>query len=177
MNLEEKFLDATAPEVTESFVIDTMDKAAWALDKIRERRRQIAEVEAFAFNKVRQISDWQAKETESLQNDIAYFEALLQPYAAEQLKGKKSKTFKLPNGQCSFRKGNVSYTKDDAALLEYVKSSAPGYIKTKESVDWAEFKKTLQQADDGRLVTEDGEVLACVTYTNNPDVFTVKTEE
>ena len=61
--------------------------------------------------------------------------------------------------------------------MDYVKSSAPGYIKTKESVDWAEFKKTLQQADDGRLVTEDGEVLACVTYTNNPDVFTVKTEE
>lgn len=177
MNVEEKFLEATAPEATENFVIDNMDKAAWAMDKIRERRRQIAEVEAFAFNKVRQISDWQAKETESLQNDIAYFEALLKPFAAEQLKGKKAKTFKLPNGQCSFRKGGVSYTKDEAALLDYVKNSAPSYIKTKESVDWAEYKKTLQQADDGRLITEDGEVLECVTYTNNPDVFSVKTEE
>lgn len=69
------------------------------------------------------------------------------------------------------------YTKDDTELLEYVKSSAPGYIKTKESVDWAAYKKTLHQADDGRLITEDGEVLDCVTYSNSPDVFTVKTEE
>lgn len=177
MNIEEKFLQATAPEVTATFVVDNMDKACWVLDKIRERRRKVAEIEQFALEKVNQILAWKVAEKQSLENDIEYFEALLQPFAAEQLKGKKSKTFKLPNGQCSFRKGGVVYTKDDTELLEYVKSSAPGYIKTKESVDWAAYKKTLHQADDGRLITEDGEVLDCVTYSKSPDVFTVKTEE
>lgn len=177
MNIEEKFLQATAPEVTATFVVDNMDKACWVLDKIRERRRKVAEIEQFALEKVNQILSWKVAEKQSLENDIAYFEALLQPYACEQLKGKKSKTFKLPNGQCSFRKGSISYTKDDAALLEYVKENAPEYIKTKETVDWGEFKKTLRQVDDGRLVSDAGDIVACVTYEVKPDVFTVKTEE
>ncbi len=177
--LEREFLEETTPEVEdgERFVIDSIDKAVWAVGKIKERRAELAEVDAFVERQIMQIKAWREKKAESIGNDVMFFESLLKPYAAAQVEGKKSKSVKLPNGTLSFKKSAPNYTKDEGALLEFVKAEAPDCIKTKESVDWAEYKKRLHFADAGKLVTDDGEVVPGVSYEQKEDSFIVKLVE
>lgn len=176
-NMEKKFIESQKPEdFGEGFKIDNLDKAEWAVEKIKERRAQRAEIAAFVDRKIEELENWFNKEVAGIDGDIEYFTSLLQPFAAEQLKGKKTKTLKLPSGSCYFRKGTATYLKDEAALLEHVRETFPEYLKIKESVDWSGFKKTLTQTEDGRLITSDGEVLTCVTCQMEADSFNVKTE-
>lgn len=177
--LEREFLEETTPvvEAGERFVIDSIDKAVWAVGKIKERRAELAEVDAFVERQIMQIKAWREKKAESINNDIVFFEALLKPYAAAQLEGKKSKTLKLPNGSCSFKKGTTTYVKNEEVLLPFVKENAPQFVKTKESVDWAELKKFFHNADGGKMVTDDGEIVPGVTWEQKEESFAVKTEE
>lgn len=174
--LEREFLEETTPvvEAGERFVIDSIDKAVWAVGKIKERRAELAEVDAFVERQIMQIKAWREKKAESIGNDVMFFEALLKPYAAAQVEGKKTKSVKLPNGILSFKKSEPRFTKDDSALLAFVKKNAPEYVNIKESVNWAEFKKELHFADAGKMVTVDGEIVPGVVYETKEDSFTVK---
>ena len=67
-------------------------------------------------------------------------------------------------------------TKDEETLTQWVLLNEKDYINTRYSVNWADFKKTLQYAQDGKMITADGEVVPGVTYTVEEDSFTVKTE-
>lgn len=176
-NVEKKFIESQKPaDLNEGFKIDSLDKAEWAINKIKERRAQRLEISAFVDRKMEDLEIWLREEVESIDKDIEFFTSLLRPFAAEQLKGKKTKTMKLPSGSCSFRKGSTVYKMDGAALLEHVRATFPEYLKVKESVDWSGFKKTLTRTEDGRLITSDGEVLDCVTCEQEADDFIVKTE-
>lgn len=176
-NVEKIFIESQKPaNLNEGFKIDSLDKAEWAINKIKERRAQRLEIAAFFDRKQEDLEIWFKEEVDSIDKDIEFFVSLLQPFAAEQLKGKKTKTMKLPSGSCSFRKGSTVYRRDEAALLELVRATFPEYLKIKESVDWSGFKKTLTQTEDGRLITSDGEVLNCVICEQEADDFIVKTE-
>lgn len=177
--LEQRFLEKTQPGgwEDEHFVIDTPEKADWALALIRKQREEIAAVKEYAERKKEAVDEFAAKEIEPMESTILRMTELLRPYALAKLEGKKSRTVKLVGGSLSFRKGTTEYTKDDAKLLAFVEQAAPEYIQQVPKLQWAEFKKTLVEADGGVLVTADGEVVDGVTYAEKEDVFTVKTEE
>lgn len=176
-DMEQSLMEYGAPEVHEGWRVDSMSSADWALRKIRARRAELAEIKKYADAEKARIDMWLKEQTESLQSDVDFFEAQLKPFVADALDGKKTKTMKFPCGSCSFKKSAPTFTKDEAVLLNYVKENDSQYVNVKESVNWAEFKKTLQFAQDGKLITADGEVVPGVTYTVEEDSFTVKTEE
>lgn len=176
MDMEKSLMEYGAPEVREGWRVDSMSAADWALRKIRAARMEMENLKKYADSEKARIDMWLKEQTEARQRDVDFFEAQLKPFVADALDGKKAKTMKFPCGSCSFKKSTPSFTKDEAVLLQYVKDNDSQYINVKESVNWAEFKKTLQFAQDGKMITCDGEVVPGVSYTVGEDTFTVKTE-
>lgn len=153
--------------VKEGFVIDDLKKAEWALKKIAEHKAACKRIDEFADGEIAKIQDWAHEQTKSHEDDIKYFESLLMPFAASELQGKKTKTIKLPAGKMSFKK-NTTYERDEKAVLEFVKENGMGeYLKVKETLDWAGFKKNCTATDDGKLVTADGEIVPSVVVLNS----------
>ena len=175
-NYEESLLNYLQPEEAEdkSFHVTNDAEAAWAVGKIKLYQDKLAKAQATAELQHKAIDNWLKNEKLSLEGSIAYFTEMLRPYALQGLEGTKSRTYKVYNGSMSFRKGSVSYDRDDAKLLTFVKENASDYIVTTEKVNWAEYKKTLTPVGDGKLITADGEIVEGVTYSQGDDVFTVK---
>lgn len=177
--LMKEFIAETAPMdvKTEGFVIDDMGKAMWAVDKIAEKEAEMAEIDAFVENQIKRIKEWQEKKHQSVDFEINSFKAMLKPYVEQQLEGKKTKTMSLPNGSLSLGRVTTSFIKDDSKLIEFAKCNCPEFVKVefKEKLDWAAMKKGLTCADDGKVITADGEVLPDVTWKQVESEFKVKT--
>ena len=176
MDMEKSLMEYGAPEVNEGWKVDSMSAANWAMEKIRARRAEMTELKKFADAKKAQIDEWLQEQTESLQDEVEFFEAKLKPFVADMLEGKKTKTLKFPCGACSFKKSAPKFTKDDEVLTQWEMLNEKDNINTKYSVNWADFKKTLQYAQDGNMISADGEVVPGLTYSVEEDSFTVKTE-
>ncbi len=177
-DMEQSLMEYGAPEVHEGWRVDSMSSADWALRKIRARRAEMAELKKYADAEKSRIDMWLKEQTETLQRDVDFFEAQLKPFVADALDGKKTKTLKFPCGSCSFKKSAPKFTKNEAELLAFVEENYGNFVDVavKKSVKWNEFKQTLDFASDGRLVTENGEIVPGITYTVDEDTFTVKTE-
>lgn len=178
MSVEERFLEQTQPAgiEQEKFVIDTAAKADWAIGLIRKQRKEIAAVKDYVEAKKAALDEFAAKEIAPMEGTILKMTELLRPYAEAKLEGKKTRTVKTAEGSLSFRKGTTEYIKDDAKLLDFVGHSAPEYLTQVPKLRWADFKATLIKAENGVLVTQDGEKVEGVTYVEKDEVFTVKTE-
>lgn len=163
----------------EQFVVDTLDKANWVVGLMQLRKNEIAEKQAFAERKIAEIQAWLEKEIAPLESTLKWGEMVLRPFAESQLATlkKKSKTVALPNAKLSFKKPTTQYSRDDEQLLEFIASTvddADQFINVKKTVKWADFKKTLIEADDGNLITQDGVVVEGVKWSRaDVDEFTV----
>ena len=159
MKMNEELLAMSEPEDINSdkFVIDSMKKGDWAMGKIKVERARIAENEELVQTRILELQEWLKKQNEASEGSIAFFESLLAPFVQEQIKGSKKKSINLPNGTVGFKK-TTKTTKDDAAILTFVKDNCSEYIKLKETVDMAEFKKACKVVD-GKLITSEGEVV------------------
>lgn len=159
----------------DAFVVDSMEKADWVLGKIAKCRARMQENEVYAKKQIEKFTTW-LEEVNAMENEsISYFEIVLQPYLESAIAGTKKKSVKLPNGTIGFRR-STNFVKDDNALLDYLKGNAPAYVKVKESVDWANFKKTCK-VDGNKLVTEDGEIVPAVTVEEVNTIYTKINEE
>lgn len=159
----------------DSFVVDSMEKADWVLSKIAKCRARMQENEAYAKKQIEKFTTW-LDEVNAMENEsISYFENVLKPYLESAIVGTKKKSVKLPNGTIGFRR-STNFVKDDSALLDYIKSNAPAYVKIKESVDWTGFKNTCK-VDGNKLVTEDGEIVPAVTVMEVNTLYTKINEE
>lgn len=178
MDMEKSLMEYGAPEVREGWRVDSMSAADWALRKIRAARMEMENLKKYADSEKARIDMWLKEQTEARQRDVDFFEAQLKPFVADALNGKKTKTMKFPCGSCSFKKSAPKFTKNEAELLAFVEENYGDFVDVavKKSVKWTEFKQTLDFASNGRLVTENGEIVPGVSYTVGEDTFTVKTE-
>ena len=159
----------------EHWVPEDDGAADWCLRKIRENESQIAKNELDAKAEVERIQRWLEAVNAPMKKDKEHFENVLREYAEQALEGKKKRSMTLPNGKFGFRKVPPKIKQNDEALLEYAKTSAPDYVKVKESVDWAGLKKSCKQ-DGDHYVTPDGEILPGVTVTEQGPKFYVDTK-
>ena len=173
-----EFNDGTQEK--ETFVIDTMEKANWAIRKILRCQSKNNDIDKLAETQINKIQQWQAQENEGNYKLIDYLTALLEPYAKSQLNG-KGKTVKLPSGSVSFRAKSAEYfiagEKADGKnvkLLDYIRQSATEFLKIEESTDWSEFKNSLTVTSTGQVVTADGEILDFISAVEYPDSVSVK---
>lgn len=94
---------------------------------------------------------------------------------------KKSKTqisYELPSGKLVLKQQAPEYTRDDDALVPWLKENGmTEMVKVKESANWAELKKKLKEGPDGTMVTEDGEIVPGVKAEEREPKFTVTLNE
>lgn len=148
----------------EQFVIDTKEKASWALRKLAKIKKAMDENKAIADAEIKRTQEWLAKENEYLQQDEDYFINLLNLYHASVLEeDPKAKTIKLPFGTLKARDQQPEYVRDEEKLLLWAKAKRPDMVKVKESVDWATLKKTVSAVQNGVAIDENGQPIDGVT--------------
>jgi phage host-nuclease inhibitor protein Gam len=165
-------------DVREQFVVDSKEKAVWALRKLAEIHREMAENQAIADKEIERIKAWLEEVNGGLQKDAEYFEGLLQAYHRKVLEeNPKAKSIKLPYGTLKARKQEPDYIRDEEKLLIWTKANRPDAVKVKESVDWSSLKRTIVSTENGVAVDENGQVIDGITVVDRGIKFSVEVAE
>ena len=168
--------ESTDPIPATPFVIDDDSKANWALGKIRQLDLQLAKDQRFFDKEQLRLKHWLDQVKNRYKNYRAHLEFLLVRYY-RQLKddNPKLKTVKLPNGSFIERTATGSpFDYEEEAVLEWVRTNAPEFIKTKESLDWASLKNYLTRQGDRIIYRDTGEVVPGIWPTIQETRFYVK---
>lgn len=150
----------------ERFEVTDASSAEWCMERLAEKEAERRKVEEQYDKMVSRYDKWREDSLEKLESDESYLHQLLAPWVDEQLEGGKVSSIKLPSGRVGFHAGPRQFSiggekasATNQALLEFVKASQPEMVEVKESVKWADFKRTLTPTEDGQAVTKDGEIV------------------
>lgn len=177
---EEKEIQSKPFEVTDQ------ETATEALRRITYFQEQMKDVDNTVENQtalfrshINKIEKWGEEAKGEHQERINFYSHLLEGYIRAQVEereaqGKKAKrSLKLPYGSIRLKKQQPQFKKDEEQLLQYAKTN--GLVKVKETVDWETIKKQSTVVD-GKLVSEDGEVILGVSVEERSDKFEVNIE-
>lgn len=155
----------------EEFVIDSDIKAEWALKKIKEARADRDRMLDWYEKKAKEIKEQTDFETMGLERMLAdYFRMTEKAHKVT----KTQESYSLPGGKLVLKKQNPEYKRDDEAIIAWLKESGNGnYIKTTESLDWANLKKDTA-VFDGHVVTGDGEIVPGIEVVERGEKFVVE---
>ena len=150
-------------EVNERYVADTDQRVDWVLEGIQVQDAAIAalslRLSAITANLTSMIKDHEQRRAWKLSR----FSSDLQLFAAAQLEGKKTRTYKSPYGSLSFRTvpGSLKILDPEAALA-WAESNAPEAVKVVKSVKVSEIDKAADLPE-------------CFEITEPRDAFYIKT--
>jgi hypothetical protein len=83
------------------------------------------------------------------------------------------KTVSVPAGKVSTRSGSDRWTIDSDTFLAWARINAPNVIRVREEAALSEVKATFAAMDDGRAVTDGGEVVPGVHVIHTDPTATV----
>lgn len=152
------------------FVVDSDEKAEWALHKIEQIRKEADKWKTFYADQAR-------KAQEKAEADESYFLALLESYFAfvPHKSTKTQESYALPSGKLVRKVQQPAYNRDDARLLPWAKENA--LCKVVESPDWASIKKRCIINGENVVDSETGEVIPGVTVEHRGTIFSVSIKE
>lgn len=148
----------------EKYKISSMQSADYFVRKIKEIELYEAEIDATVKAEIERVKTnaeaWAAKEKEKNAFIKSFFKSLLETYANEQLKDKKTKTLALPNGSLCFRKQQNEYNYNDQAVITFLKEVKPDLINKEviEKYDKKALKSLLSERPDGTVMLGDQKV-------------------
>ena len=163
----------------EGFTIDNDQKANWAIKKIREEIAEADRLKAIIIAERENLAEKEKAIDEKLDNETKYLKGLLFRYF-ESVKHKETKTqetYKLLDGSLVFKKPAQKLVPDKEKLLAYVKANnMPEFVKVKEEVDWAAYKKECEISDGRAVNVQTGDLLPedLIKVEEEPGAFTVK---
>lgn len=143
--------------------------AEWCMEQIRNAKEEKDKWKAFYDDRYQRVC-------ETCDLTIANMEAMLQTYF-ESVPHKVTKTqenYALPSGKLVIKKQEPEYQREDAEVIEWLKEhGGERFIKTKETLDWNELKRTLTVMGE-TVADADGQVIPCITAVERPDAFKVE---
>ncbi|MDR5045540.1 hypothetical protein FNE59_07545 [Bacillus thuringiensis] len=154
-------------DAEQQFEITDINGLNWAFRKLSALKSKEKEINQLANVERDRIAEWEKGELISVHNSITFFESHVQRYHAEQLAADpKQKTISTPYGKSKTRKSKETPDKgDEALLLDYViQNDLAEFIKN--SVKWADLKKTLKivEISGEKVVIDDtGQIVPGVT--------------
>jgi phage host-nuclease inhibitor protein Gam len=181
----DEYLDGeTHPEIDaeQGLKLATQMEADWALRHVagieadEQRDERTAELAHY------QIDAWLTRQKEGYADNRGFFTRGLAAYLHRNLVGKK-KSLSLPHGTIGAKAMQPEISKDNDALLQWVKDAGLAeFVKTKtvETVDWAGLKACLDLKGNEAVFVRQlpfdpvGEVVPCVSVSQKPDEFYVK---
>lgn len=154
----------------QSFVVDDDQKAEWCLNKIREAEADKAFWKDFYEQQYQKVCA-------SADAKIERMKYFLEKYfwTLPHKETKTQSSYALPSGKLVVKRQGPEYERNDDEIIDWMAEHGDElhFIKVKQSVDWAEFKKVLTQVGEN-MVTEDGEVVPGIKVVDRPDVFKVE---
>lgn len=164
-------------ESDEQYKINNEEEANEILRRIKYFESEIEKVNKISDSEIERytklINDYRNKKLLEFNTRLEHYQLLLEEYAKEQLKNKKTKTISLPFGKIGFKKQQDTFNYDEEVLLKYLKENSADFIKvtTKESVEKAKLKKA-GTVSDGKLYLN-GSAVDGITVTKNEDKFII----
>jgi len=169
--------DIESLESTENkFEITDLDSLNWVFRKLAALKTKEKEIKQLANVERDRISQWEQGELSSITNSTSFFEALIQKYHSGKLaEDPKAKTISTPYGKSKTRASKEVVEKaDEDKLLNYVLENGLDEF-VKQSVKWADVKKTFKIVDisgekvvlddNGQIVPGVSVKLASVSYS------------
>lgn len=178
MNTLEKYeLEDLEQTSVEGWDINDIGGADWALRKIAALQSQNDEINKFADQERERIASWESKETESNNDRISFFEMKLSEYLNQLRKDDPKARIKAPHGTVGTRKIPDKWEYSSEAVEELKKLGMTEFVRIKEEVDKAAFKKSVSVIEGGRIVNSDGEVIEAVKVIPQGEKLSVKVEK
>ena len=153
----------------EHFKVEDDQTAEWCLTQIRNAQKEKQKWKEFYDDRYRKVC-------EACDLTIANMESLLQTYF-ENVPHKVTPTqenYTLPSGKLVFKRQEAEFEKDEDQVIGWLKqNNGEAYIKTKESLDWGNLKKTLTVTGE-TVSDENGEIIPGIKAIERPDIFKVE---
>ena len=176
--LEKSLNEHIAEEVNDDdrFVIDSEEKADWALRKIKEAENEIEKAEYFAETQIRQIENWRIKQTDKHYESIEYFQSLLAEYLQNKRKeDPKLKSITLPTGNVGFRKRQPKWVYNDDVLLKALENeNMNDLIRVKKELNKKAIKKEFKVVDGNVINPETGQVIEGIQIVEQGESLNVR---
>jgi len=164
-------------ENQETFKIEDLKGASWALRKIKEYKESILEKEELARVEKERIDNWLIEETKSDLVSLEYFNGLLVEYYKELKQSDPKAKISTPYGKVTSRKNKKWNYKNENEFLEYLTSN--GYnnlIRVKKEIDKIGIKKEFELKDDVVINKNTGEILPFIDVVEE-ETINVKVED
>ena len=164
------------PEEKERYRITSDGEADRWIEKIRDAR---AERDRFVNACEERIAEFEARikaAADECEQETGFALGLLHEYfgTVPHKKSKTQETYSLPSGKLVFKAPTIAPKKDEKALLEWVQSNAPEYVKTTCTTQWGELKKALLLKGDHYIYADTGEIVAGLTPEETEGGFDIK---
>lgn len=151
-------------EYKSAFVVDSDEKAAWALRKYNAAILRISEAEEFASAEMLRIEDWLNGRRSVYGRDVEFFGSLLSHYALSQREQFDRKKVDLPDGVIQTRTINDKFTIEDKDLfVEWARENAPDLLRVSYSPDMSAITERCVMAGSGAVEEKTGSVIPGVT--------------
>lgn len=127
---------------TVEFEIDDVEKAEWALDKIRDHKAEINKWTQYFEAEKRRVCMKHENAIIKLIGKLKGFFILM--YEGGFTRALKTMdAYNLPTGRLAMKHPGPKFVRDDDVIIEWLRKNAPQFIKTTETVDWDGMKKAF----------------------------------
>lgn len=146
--------------------------AEWAIEQIRQAQADTTKWEEHFSRQLDKIR-------QSNQDTVDFMTAKLEAYfdTVPHKKAATQESYQLPGAKLVRKTPSPEFKRDDAALVAYLKTSAPECVEIVEKPRWGEYKKRCRVVDGAVIDAETGEIVAGVTAEVRPPVFVVTVKE
>ena len=148
--------------VPTGWVCDSDAKAGWAMEKIRQARKDRDMWVSWYKEKIAEIEAQTDANTANLEHMLfEYFSTV--PHK----KTKTQESYSFPGGKLVLKLQQPEFKRDEKAVIDWLKETKnEQFIKVKEELDWAALKAACGVVDGkliaGETVNEDGEIIQIV---------------
>lgn len=151
--------DVEAPK-REVFEITSLSGCDWCFEKLRSIKASFMERKAYAEEEILKYKQWLKAEEQKANDDIKYFEGLIQIYTDRRLEEDKNFKLKTAKGSASYGKLQTKFEwVDEDKVLKFLEDNELyDFIEVKKSIKKSDFKKKLT-GSNGLAVDENGEIV------------------
>ena len=177
--IEDMGYEDNTEESDTGFSIVSDLQAEWALKKIKKAAEERDRLVGLANKEIEELTKQIEVFEQRYKSDTGFLQSKLFEYftKVEHKETKTQETYKLLSGSLIFKKPAQKMSPDKDKLLAYVKANdMPEFVKVKEEVDWAGYKKECEIIDGKVVNTQTGDLLPedVITVEEVPGQFDVK---
>lgn len=164
-------------EYSSGFIVDSDEKAAWALRKYKAAVAKNDEAAALAASEITRIERWLDERRRINNRDVDFFAALLQNYALSERRERDRKKIDLPDGVVQTRQSSQRFKLvDKAVFVEWAKENAPSALRVVYTPDMSVVSRVFVMAGDS-AVDDSGVVVPGVGVEHERITATIAVHE